>query len=132
MPSPAAALPIFKASSRSVITTNFHGCALQAEGAIRPASIIRSNFSASTGRSLSYARSLWRESTNCRNSLYSILFILNHPADILTYNIKLDIHHTANGKSMEVSMLVSIRNDSHLESIIRRVTYRQADTIHRY
>ena len=36
IPSPAAALPTFKANSRSVITTNFQGCALQAEGAKRP------------------------------------------------------------------------------------------------
>ena len=45
-------------------------------------------------------------------------------------NIEFDIYHTANLKRMEVRMLVCIRNDSHLESIIRRITYRQTNTVH--
>ena len=47
----------------------------------------------------------------------------NHPTDIFTDNIKLDIHYAANNESMEIGMLISIRYDSHLEGIIRRVTY---------
>ena len=41
-----------------ILTTNLQGCALQAEGAKRASSSTRSNFSGSTGRSLSYERSL--------------------------------------------------------------------------
>ena len=33
---------------------------------------------------------------------------------------------------MEIGMLISIRYDSHLEGIIRRVTYCQTNTIYRY
>ena len=47
-----AASAIFKTSSGSVTTINFQGWALHAEGAILPASIIRSSFSFSTGLSL--------------------------------------------------------------------------------
>ena len=43
----------------------------------------------------------------------------NHPTDIFTDNIKLDIHYAANNESMEIGMLISIRYDSHLEGIIR-------------
>ena len=56
----------------------------------------------------------------------------NHPTDIFTDNIKLDIHYAANNESMEIGMLISIRYDSHLEGIIRRVTYCQTNTIYRY
>ena len=40
-------------SSGSVTTTNFHGCALQADGARQAAANIRSNFSGSTARVIS-------------------------------------------------------------------------------
>src|SRR3712207_2478032 len=138
IPNPAVALPILNDNSRSVITTNLHGCALHAEGAMRAASNIRSNLSASTGRSLSYARSLWRESANSRKLLYSIiitnlrLLVLNHPADIFSYDIELNIHHTAYRECMEVGMFVGIRNYRHLKSIIRRIANREADAVYRH
>ena len=55
---------------------------------------------------------------------------LHHSAQILAYNIKFYIDHATNLYCMEIGMLESIRNDCDLKSILCRITYSKAYTIH--
>ena len=59
----------------------------------------------------------------------SLLYAI-HLANILTDNIKLDIHHATLHNTPKIRMIMSIRNNSHPKTITLTPHNRQTDTIH--
>ena len=57
---------------------------------------------------------------------------MHHTAQILADDVELNVHDTSHLEGMEVGMLVSIRNDGHLETIVGRIAYSQTYSIDGY
>ena len=57
---------------------------------------------------------------------------MHHAAQILANDVEFNVYNTTYLESVEVRVFVCIRNDSHLETVVSRITYSKAYTIYSY
>ena len=63
---------------------------------------------------------------------YSKLFKTLETSDVLTENIKLDVHNCSHFDIAEVGVLSGIRDDGDSKGVVGRLAYGERNTIHGY